>query len=116
MVKRSNELQVVLHVRRVLVVLHVRRVLKRSEENLVEHISSRCEDKLTGTRLFDREGDCWDLGRTNCPTSVKHGDGLGYIMIWATIRRKLVFWDGAPSPYKWKESPCKNAPSNKGSR
>ena len=44
--KRSNKLQIM---------LHVRRVLKRSEENLVEHMSSRCEDELTG-RLFIREG------------------------------------------------------------
>ena len=43
--KRSNKLQVV---------LHVRRVLKRNEENLVEHMSSRCEDELTG-RLLERE-------------------------------------------------------------
>ena len=57
-VKRSNKLQVV---------LHVRRVLKRSEENLVEHMSSRCEDELT-ERLFVRGKDCWDLGRTNSPT------------------------------------------------
>ena len=39
-VKKSNKLQVV---------LHVRHVLKRSEENLVEHVSSRCEDELTWT-------------------------------------------------------------------
>ena len=52
-------------------------MLKCSEENLVEHISSRCEDELTG-RLFVREGDCWDLGRTNSLTSARHGDGLGY--------------------------------------
>jgi len=44
-IKRSNKLQVV---------LHVRRVLKRSEENLVEHMSSRCEDELTGDSLFER--------------------------------------------------------------
>ena len=51
-VKRSNKLQVM---------FHVKRVLKRSEENLVEHMSFRCEDELTG-RLFIREGDCSDLG------------------------------------------------------
>ena len=85
--KRSNKLQVV---------LHIRRVLKRNEENLVEHMSFRCEDELTG-RLFVRDGDCWDLGRTNSPTSARHGDGIGYIRIWATPPRKLVFWDGAPS-------------------
>ena len=42
--------------------------------------------------------------RTNCPTSAKHGDGLGYIRIWATPPRRLVFWDGAPNPYKWYQS------------
>ena len=26
------------------------------------------------------------------------GCGLGYIRIWATPPRRLVFWDGAPSP------------------
>ena len=60
--------------------LQVRRVLKCSEENLVEHMSSRCEDELIG-RLFIREGDCWDLGQTNSPTSAIHGDSLGYIRI-----------------------------------
>jgi len=34
--------------------------------------------ELTG-RLFIWGGDCWDLGRTNSPTSVRHGDGLGYV-------------------------------------
>ena len=86
--KRSNKLQIM---------LHVRRVLKRSEENLVVNVSSRCEDELTG-RLFIREGDCWDLGRTNSPTSARRGDGLGYIKIWATPPDRLVFWDGALSP------------------
>jgi len=65
-VKRSNRLQVM---------LHVRRVLKRNEENRVENMSSRCEDELTG-RLFVREGDCRDLGRTNSLTPARHGDGL----------------------------------------
>ena len=46
------------------------------------------------------EGDCLDLGRTNSPTSARHGDGLVYITIWATPPRRLVFWDGAPSPYR----------------
>ena len=91
-VRSSDKLQVV---------LHVRRVLKRSEENLVEHISSRCEDELTG-RLFVREGDCWNLGRINNSTSARHGYGLGYIRIWATPSRRLVFWDGAPSSYNKK--------------
>ena len=26
---------------------------------------------------------------------------VGYIRIWATPPRRLVFWDGAPSPYKY---------------
>jgi len=63
-------------------VLHVRRVLKYSKENLVEQMSSRCEDELTG-RLFVREGGI-----------------VRYIRIWATPPRRLVFWDGAPGPYK----------------
>ena len=42
--------------------------------------------------------NCWDLGRTNSPTSVKRGDGLRYIRIWATPPKRLVFWDGTPSP------------------
>ena len=25
-------------------------------------------------------------------------DGLGFIRIWATLPRRLVVWDGAPSP------------------
>ena len=33
--------------------------------------------------------------RTNSPTSVRLGDGIGYISVWATPPRKLVFWDGA---------------------
>ena len=41
---------------------------------------------------------CWDLGRTNSPTSARRGDGLGHIRIWATPPKRLVFWDGAPSP------------------
>ena len=70
-VKMNNKLQVV---------LHVRRVLKHSEENLVEHMSSRCEYELTG-RLFVREGDYWDLDQANSPTSARHRDGLRYIRI-----------------------------------
>ena len=41
---------------------------------------------------------CWDLGRTNSLTSVRRGDGLGNIRIWVTPPKRLVFWDGAPSP------------------
>ena len=37
--------------------------------------------------------------RTNSPTSARHGVGLGYIRIWATSPRRLVFWDVAPSLY-----------------
>ena len=61
-------------------------------------MSSRCEDELTG-RFFVLEGDCWDLGRTNSPTLARHGDDLGFIRICATPSRRLVFWDGALSPY-----------------
>ena len=57
--------------------------------------------ELAGETLCSR-GDCWDLGRTNSPTSDRRGDGLGYIIgyirIWATPPKRLVFWDGAPSP------------------
>ena len=68
-------------------------MLKRSEENLREHMSFRCEDELTG-RLFVRERDYWDLGRTNSPTSARHGDGLGYIRIWAPCREDSLFEEG----------------------
>jgi len=44
-VKRSNKLQVV---------LYVRRVLKHSEENLVEHMSSSCGDELYRETLYSR--------------------------------------------------------------
>ena len=49
-----------------------------------------------GDSLF--EGDCWNLGRTNSPTSARRGDGLGFTRIWATPPNRLFFWDGAPSP------------------
>jgi len=67
------------------------------------HMSSRCEDGLPGVKmslqgLFVQEEDCWDLCRTNSPTSARHEDGLGFIRIWATPPRRLVFWDGVPSP------------------
>ena len=39
--------------------------------------------------------------QTNSPTLARQGDDLGYITIWATLPRRLVFWDGGPSPYKW---------------
>jgi len=67
-------------------------------------MSSKCEDDLLGVKmvlhgLFVRERDCWDLGRTNSPTSARHRDGLGFIRIWTAPPRRLVFWDGASSPY-----------------
>ena len=64
-------------------------------------------------RLFVRRGDCWDLGRTNSPTSARRGDGLENIKIWATPPKKLVFWDGAPSPssYNYKQDPNPNLTS-----
>jgi len=40
------------------------------------------------------------LGRTDSPTSARRGDGFGYIRIWAILARRLVFWNGAPSPTK----------------
>ena len=42
-------------------------------------------------RLFVRGGDCWDLDRTNSPTSARRGDGLENIRIWATPPKRLVF-------------------------
>jgi len=51
---------------------------------------------------------CWDLGQTNSPTSARRGDGFGYIRIWATPPKRLVFWDGAPSPYEWYQSHAPN--------
>jgi len=41
---------------------------------------------------------CWDLGRTNSPTSARHEDGLGYIKILTISPRRLFFWDGSLSP------------------
>jgi len=31
-------------------------------------------------------------------------DELEYIRIWATPPRRLVFWDGAPRPYREEEA------------
>ena len=42
--------------------------------------------------------------RTNSLTSARDVDGFGFIRIWATPPRKLVFLDGASSPYKWYQS------------
>jgi len=39
------------------------------------------------------------LGRTNSLTSAGYEDGLEFIRIRATPPNRLVFWDGAPSPY-----------------
>jgi len=37
--------------------------------------------------------------QTNSLTLARQGDDLRYIRIWVTPPRRLVFWDGAPSPY-----------------
>jgi len=42
--------------------------------------------------------------QTNSPTLARQGDGLGYIKIWATPPRRLIFWDSASSSYKWYQS------------
>ena len=41
--------------------------------------------------------------RTNSPTSARYEDCLWYIRIWVTPPRRLVFWDGASSPYTTKK-------------
>ena len=46
--------------------------------------------------------------QTNSLTLARQGDDLGYIRIWATPPRRLVFWDGAPSPHKWYQSHTPN--------
>jgi len=46
-----------------------------------------------------------NLGQTNSPTLARHEDDLGFIRIWATLSNRLIFWDGAPSPYKWRPYP-----------
>ena len=66
-------------------VLHIRRAA-----------TSRSEELNLAGRLFVREGIIGFV-RTNSHTSARHGDGLGYIRIWATLPKRLVFWDGAPS-------------------
>ena len=38
--------------------------------------------------------ECWDLGRTNSSTSTRYEDNLGYIRIWETPSKRLVFCDG----------------------
>ena len=78
-VKKSNSLQFVLQVRRV--------TSNAVKKILVEHMSSRCIDGISGVKmslqgdsLFER-GIGENLGRTNSPTSVRHGNGLGFIRI-----------------------------------
>jgi len=46
--------------------------------------------------------------QTNSPTLARQGDFLGYIKIWDIPPRRLIFWDGAPSPYKWYQSHAPN--------
>jgi len=46
--------------------------------------------------------------QTNSPTFARHGDGLGYIRIWAISSRRLVFWNSTPSPYKWYQGHVSN--------
>jgi len=48
-----------------------------------------------------------EMVQTNSPTLARW-DGLRYIRIWVTPPRGLVFWDGAPSPYKWYQSHAPN--------
>ena len=55
-------------------------MLKYSEENLVEHMSSRCEDELT-RKLVVGEEDYWDFDRTNSPTLARLEDDLKCIRI-----------------------------------
>ena len=45
-----------------------------------------------------REREVLGFRSNKCLTSARRGDGLGYISIWATPPRRLVFWDGAPGP------------------
>ena len=62
--------------------LHVRRAITNAVKRIsMEHMSSKYEDELA-RKLFIREGDCWDLGRTNSPTSSRRRDGHGYIRTW----------------------------------
>ena len=46
------------------------------------------KNELAG-RLFIRGG--FVEYRTDSPTAARHGDGLEYIKIWATIPNKLTF-------------------------
>ena len=38
--------------------------------------------------------------RTDSPTSARHENCLAYIRIWSAPPKRLIFWDGASSPYK----------------
>ena len=67
-----------------------------------------CPESLQFYDTYHESLFCWDLGRTNSPTSVRHGDDLVFIRIWATTPIRLVFWDSAPSPYKWYQSHAPN--------
>ena len=49
-----------------------------------------------------------NFGQTNSTTSARHGDGLGFIRIWATPSNRQDFWDGTQSPYKWYQSHAPN--------
>jgi len=63
---------------------------------LLLHFDATCGGELN-IQKRGREHDfytwfnCWDLGRTNSPTSARRGDSHGYIRIWATPPRRLVF-------------------------
>ena len=90
--KRSDMLQFVLHVKHV----HPPRC-----EELWSWWSiwfSRCEERWVYRETLCSSGNCWAGCRANGPTSARHGNSLGYIRIWATPSRRLVFWDGAPNP------------------
>jgi len=79
--KRSEE-------ERLQVMLHVRRAITNAVKRIsMEHMSSICDDDLPGVKmslqgdsLFER-GIVENLGRTNSPTSARHGDGLKFIRI-----------------------------------
>ena len=46
------------------------------------------------------EGGLLGFIQTNSPTLARQRDDFGYIRILATLLRRLIFWDGAPSLYK----------------
>ena len=50
---------------------------------LVLYCSGRVKISKTGAQNMGSGVDstCWNLGRTNSPTSARHEDGLGYIRI-----------------------------------